>query len=367
MGVFDGEYPRDLGEVIEHAKRLMKVLAKIERVRSDAWFLGRAGELRGVVSLALADWRSGASDVEATGKAIVSYVDIIHRGASKKLRCGFALDCCEPGDVITAVAPEEWGSMAGLDSARSAATLGTNGPTLPADWLDSPDVLARFREGMPLVEVHAGAMARRLGTQSVTRDDLRAFGREGLLDAARAFVEGRGMPFDRWASQRIRHAMIDGVRRSGAVPPRERRRRQAVEATPWTEPAAERGVPADTQALLADSVSEPVGLLEGVDGAGTSPDDWLERAQLASLLREVVAKLPDRERSLVEPIHFHGLTLEQAAASVGVSRSWAHRVHVRALEIMQRELRRRARVVGGDARARAERVLSARAARRGES
>jgi len=70
---------------------------------------------------------------------------------------------------------------------------------------------------------------------------------------------------------------------------------------------------------------------------------------------------------VVEPIYFHGLTLEQAAASVGVSRSWAHRVHVRALEIMQRELRRRARVVGGDARARAERVLSARAARRGES
>jgi RNA polymerase sigma factor for flagellar operon FliA len=335
----------------------MKVLAKIERVRSDAWFLGRAGELRGVVSLALADWRSGASDVEATGKAIVSYVDMIHRGASKKLRCGFALDCCEPGDVITAVAPEEWGPTARLDTAGSVATLGTNGPTAPVGWVDSPETQARFREGLPLVEVHARSMARRTGSRVATRDDLRAFGRQGLLDAARAFVEGRGMPFDRWASQRIRHAMLDGVRRFGAVPPRERRRRQALEAMPGTAPAADRGMPPDGQrtqepsdssrgASLADSVSEPVGLPEGADRAGMSPDDRLERAQLASLLREVVAKLADRERALIEQMYFHGLTLEQAATSMRLSRSWAHRVHVRALATMQREVRRRERPVG---------------------
>jgi RNA polymerase sigma factor (sigma-70 family) len=376
MGASNGEYPRDLGAVIGHAKRLMKVLAKIERVRSDAWFRGRAGELRGVVSLALADWRSGASDVEATGKAIVSYVDMIHRGASKKLRCGFALDCCEPDDVITAVAPDEWGSVAGLDTAGSAATLGTNGPTLPADWLDSPEVLARFREGMPLVEVHAGAMARRLGNPSATRDDLRAFGREGLLDAARAFVEGRGMPFDRWASQRIRNAMIDGVRRSGAVPPRERRRRQAIEAKHPTGHVAERARLSDGQArrespdtshwmLLASGLSEtPTGPEEGAAGLGVSPEDLLERAQLASLVRELVAKLPKRERALIEQSYFQGLTLEQVAASMGLSRSTAHRVHVRAIETIQREVR--LRVGGGDASARAEKVLSTRAARRGE-
>ena len=91
MRIFSGQYPKDLGKVIEHAKRLKDLLDELERVRTDAWFLGRAGELRGVVGLAVTDWRSGASDAEAAGRTIVAYVDELHRGASKRLRCGLAL------------------------------------------------------------------------------------------------------------------------------------------------------------------------------------------------------------------------------------------------------------------------------------
>jgi RNA polymerase sigma factor for flagellar operon FliA len=354
MGPFDGEFPRPLAKVIAHAKRLMKVLGKIERVRSEAWFLGRAGELREVVSLALGDWRAGRRDAEATAEAILAYVDAIHRGASKKLRCGVALECCEADEIITAVAPDEWESMAGMDTVSSGAAAITSGPTAPARWADTPEMLARVQDGLPLVAMHARGMARRVGNRYATEDDLRAFGREGLLAAARAFDEGRGVPFDRWASLRIRNAMIDGMRRFGAIPPRERRKRHGLEAGHSVQPGPE-GVDASDEprgasdtspgTLLASRLSD-MDAIEDRDGLGKSPEHLLEGLERAAIVREIVAKLPDRERTLIERSYFDGLTLEQAAESIGVSRSWAHRVHARAIEIMNRELRKRERPAG---------------------
>jgi hypothetical protein len=53
-----------LEKAVAHAQRLMKLLTTMETRRADAWFLGRSTELRGVVSLALGDWRSGERDRE---------------------------------------------------------------------------------------------------------------------------------------------------------------------------------------------------------------------------------------------------------------------------------------------------------------
>ena len=53
-----------------------------------------------------------------------------------------------------------------------------------------------------------------------------------------------------------------------------------------------------------------------------------------------MAALPDSERTLVERHYFAGETLEQAAASIGLSKSWGSRLHARAIEAIARELRR---------------------------
>jgi RNA polymerase sigma factor FliA len=355
MGAFSGQYPADLRKIIGHAKRLMKVLTEIERVAADEWFLGRAGELRGVVSLAMADWRSGVSDTDAASTAILSYVDTIHRGAARKLRCGWALDCCEEDEVITAVAPGEAGPITEGDTANTALTQATHGPTAAAGWVDSPEILARVHEGLALIEMNAAAVARRVGPGSVTLDDLRAFGRDGLLDAARAFDERRGVPFDRWASLRIRSAMMDGVRRWGAIPFRARRRLRGLEVAESTRSApGEQGQPSDPGtsdssdpsrwAPLASSPADmAVGLpnADRLDGLGLTPEDALAQAQVASVVRAIVAALPDRERALIEHAYFHGRTLDQAADSMGITRSWASRLHARAIETMGREFRKR--------------------------
>jgi RNA polymerase sigma factor FliA len=353
MSTVDPQYPPDLAKVIRHAKRLMKVLAKMERSRRDVWFVGRDTELRGIVSLALADWRSGTTDTETAGTAIVSYVDAIHRDASKKLRCGVVLECCEFDDVITAVGPNEWGSMVGSDTTGTGATLVTSGPTRPAAWEDSPGVLARVEAGLPLVEMHARRIARRLGDRCATMDDLRAFGHQGLLDAARAFDEGRGVSFDRWASLRVRNAMVDGVRRFGAALPGPQRRRHGVEAAHAAPTAARRRdrsdggeahEPFETPGLArlsANLIGVPTDVEVVADSPGAGPEELLDRARFVLLVRELVAELPDQERALIEQNYFNGLSVEQAAASIGVTRSWAHRMHARAIESLNRKLRGR--------------------------
>jgi RNA polymerase sigma factor for flagellar operon FliA len=354
MGMSNGQYPRDLRKVVAHAQRLIKVLTEIERGRRDPWFRGRAEEVRGAVSLAVGDWRSGARDADVAGSLLLSYVDALHRSASKKLRCGVALACCDPDDVITAAAPDEGRSAATFDTTGAAAHHVTAEPTLPAEWVDTPEMVARFQESMPLIEMHARSVARRAGP-SCTVDDLRGFGREGLLDAARSFNDSRGVPFERWASMRIRNSMIDGVRRWGAMPLRARQRLQAPPQDVAPENAAEwrshgrdatDGVQAPRWVTLEehDAVAS---LAEGAGSRGLTPEDVLARAELASLLRAVVGKLPTLERALVERSYFSGLTLAQAATSMGVSRSWAHRVHARAMQTLERELRKRDRIGGG--------------------
>ena len=355
MGFSNGQYPRDLRKVVAHAQRLIRVLTEIERGRKDAWFRGRAEEVRGAVSLAVADWRSGARDADVAGRLLLSYVDALHRSASKKLRCGVALACCDPDDVITAVAPDEWGSAATFDTPGAGTSELASEPTVPAEWVDTPEMVARFQEGLSLIEAHALSVARRIGP-GCTVDDLRGFGREGLLDAARSFNDSRGVPFERWASMRIRHSIIDGLRRWGAMPLRARQRLQAPRQSVAPESAAEGRSPgrdhptSSAHAPRWVALEEHDGvdsLREGIDGFGLTPEDVLEKAELASLVRAIVSKLPSLERALIERSYFSGLTLAQAAASIGVSRSWAHRVHAQAMDSMQREFRNRDRAGAG--------------------
>jgi RNA polymerase sigma factor for flagellar operon FliA len=354
MGSSNGQYPRDLRKVVAHAQRLVKVLREIERARKDAWFRGRAEEVRGAVSLAVGDWRSGARDADVARSLLLSYVDALHRSASKKLRCGVALACCDPDDVITAVAPDEWGSSATFDTTGGGTSQLVSEPTAPAEWVDTPEMVTRFQEGLSLIEMHALSIARR-GGPGCTVDDLRGFGREGLLDAARSFNDSRGVPFERWASMRIRSSMIDGVRRWGAMPLRARQRLHAPPQNVASENAAG---PRSHGKDSMDGVHAPrwvtleehdamASLADGAGSRGLTPEDVLATAELASLVRAIVSKLPTLERALVERSYFSGLTLAQAAASIGVSRSWAHRVHARAMETLERELRKRDRVGAG--------------------
>jgi RNA polymerase sigma factor for flagellar operon FliA len=223
---------------------------------------------------------------------------------------------------------------------------------------DSPEVAARVAEGMDLTRIIARQVRRQLGA-SLDVDELESLGREGLLGAARSFDPARGVPFRRWANMRVRGAMIDGMRAQGGLPRRVYRALRAMEASnriqevvaeetsaapPATPQAADDKL---SEALSGMAMAMAAGFLapqtEGIDQVPQqedSPEEALGRAQLMEHVKAAILRRPDNERILIQRHYFDGVTFEEAASEIGLSKSWASRLHARAMEAIAAELRR---------------------------
>ncbi len=234
-----------------------------------------------------------------------------------------------------------------------------NSPPPPKAAADSPEVHERVVEGMPLVTTLARQMHHHLGA-SLNVEDLEAMGREGLLDAARSYDRERGIPFLRWASLRVRGAMIDGARSHGTLPRRVYRRLRALEAgdrvqevvaeemaanPPKTPESADQqldGALTSMAMAMAAAFLAPQtqGLDEIIHPDTVSPEEAFAHAELLTRVRAAIEKRPENERTLLERHYFEDVTFEQAAGEIGLSKSWASRLHARAIEAVARELKR---------------------------
>ena len=76
---------------------------------------------------------------------------------------------------------------------------------------DTPDSARLIEEHLPLVRHIVFQVAVHF-PRHVDRDELARAGALGLVEAARRYDEARGVPFDRFAAQRIRGAILDAVR-----------------------------------------------------------------------------------------------------------------------------------------------------------
>ena len=221
-----------------------------------------------------------------------------------------------------------------------------------------------------LVEQHLGlvqSVARKLRKQITARidfDDLVGYGSKGLLEAAERFDPVHGVAFTTFAYYRIRGAMLDGLRTMGWYSRADYARYRAEErATEYLQNQAERAGAAATGARegVADGDADKVEgklsaiaeLLSGVatvhitslEAAATvaderlpAPDASLDTGRLSARVRDAVGKLPDRERQLMELYYFADKNLEEAGAVMGLSKSWACRLHARAVELLRLRL-----------------------------
>ena len=227
---------------------------------------------------------------------------------------------------------------------------------------DSPEVLERFHGALDLVEIIARQVRRSLGA-GVELDDLVSYGREGLLDAARRFDASRGVPFRAYANFRVRGAVVDGVRATARLPRRVHERLRAFDAArSVSEGAAEDtlgappapGAPVDAERALsahlaAMATAMAVGLVaetgRGDDGeltsvdARESPEDALGRSELLSRVRSAIETLPREEAELVRRHYLEGERFDHVAAELGLSKSWASRLHTRAIGRLTKRLR----------------------------
>ncbi|HEV8245209.1 MAG TPA: sigma-70 family RNA polymerase sigma factor [Polyangiaceae bacterium] len=227
---------------------------------------------------------------------------------------------------------------------------------------DSREVRERFDSALDLVEAIARQVGRAIGS-SVELDELKSFGHEGLLDAARRFDAERGVPFRGYASFRVRGSIIDGVRSIARLPRRTHERLNGLAAAARTSEGALEDTlaapnpttrPSDAeqalgQHLAAMATAVAVGLIaptgHGEDGERTpidtseDPEAAVTRAELISVVREAITELPHEEAELVRRHYLEGERFDHVAAELGLSKSWASRLHTRAIGRLTKKLR----------------------------
>ena len=230
------------------------------------------------------------------------------------------------------------------------------------DARDSPEVLERFHSTLELVDLIARQVRRTLG-HGVELDDLVSYGREGLLEAARRYDASRGVPFRSYANFRVRGAVVDGVRANARLPRRLHEKLRAFDAASRVSEGALEDVlgtrdapaaPAEAERALethlaAMATAIAVGLVSesatGEEGEPTSldmrssPEEALGNARLLASVREAIDTLPPEEAELVRRHYLNGERFDHVAADLGLSKSWASRLHTRALGRLAKRLR----------------------------
>ena len=226
------------------------------------------------------------------------------------------------------------------------------------------EVETRVRDLAPLVKRIAHHMMASL-PPSVEIDDVIQSGMMGLLDAARRYQVSEGAQFETYAVQRIRGAMLDGLRQCDWLPRGVRRNLRQVEkmisrleqeqGRPPTEAelakALDMTLP-DYQHLLQEArgyqivsyedftADEEDSFLErhatGHDG---DPLEVLEERSLRDSLIAGIDALPEREKTVMGLYYEQELNLREIGEVLGVSESRVCQIHTQAIARLRVRLR----------------------------
>jgi RNA polymerase sigma factor FliA len=200
----------------------------------------------------------------------------------------------------------------------------------------STDMRAQERDGV--IRAHIGLarnVALRLAGRvpaSVDLDDLIAAGVLGLIDAVDRFDPSRAIPFAAYARTRIQGAILDAMRAEDHLSRRDRRRNREAdraedklrmklgrELSVEESRHARRGVPR----ALAHAQTF-VSFDDGDDGTIGDEENAFARiaaAQEHARVRDHVARLPERDRTILCLYYEEELTYRQIGQVMGVTES----------------------------------------------
>ena len=217
----------------------------------------------------------------------------------------------------------------------------------------------------PLVKRIAYHLMARLPA-SVHVDDLVQNGMIGLLDAINRFEAGLGAQFETYAAQRVRGAMLDGLRENDWLPRSLRRDFRRIEAAVSQleqencRPPSEQELAdalgmalADYQKMLQDARGHQLIYFEDMveDGGdaflehhltddANDPSNLLEEESLKQALVQGIDVLPEREKLMMALYYEQDLNLREIGEVMGVTESRVCQLHSQAV------LRLRARLFG---------------------
>ncbi|MCP3141427.1 sigma-70 family RNA polymerase sigma factor [Pyxidicoccus xibeiensis] len=201
----------------------------------------------------------------------------------------------------------------------------------------------------PYVRSLAATVRKQFNAQ-LELDELVAYGQIGLLEAAERFDPKVGANFLTFAHYRIKGAIFDGLRKMGILRGSDARTAYAGErAAAYLGNLSDRESGTSNRGSSFDDdvndISDAVaGLamvfatsLEGADTQGYTDESLpvdvrMELEQTKNRVRAAIEKLPEKEKKLLQGYYFQGRTLEEAGAEIGQSKSWASRLHARAID-----------------------------------
>jgi RNA polymerase sigma factor FliA len=219
-------------------------------------------------------------------------------------------------------------------------------------------------------------------------DDLVGAGALALVQAAHAFDPTLGVPFARFASTRVRGAMIDQMRQRDWATRSVRSRARSLAAVTEELTRALQRTPTEAELAAASGMSETEvrGIAQGTDratllsldplaaddeGLGASltdssprPDEALLAAERIGYLRDAIAELPERTRRVVAGYYLENKQLTELADELGVTQSRASQLRSEGLELMKGAL---TALLSDDARAGADASTDGVKARRREA
>ena len=231
-----------------------------------------------------------------------------------------------------------------------------------AGQIDKDQLVQRFA---PLVKRIAYHLMARLPS-SVQVDDLVQNGMMGLLEAIGRFESGMGAQFETYAAQRIRGAMLDGLRENDWLPRNLRRDFRRIETAiaqleqehgrppSENELAGALGMPlAEYQKMLQDARGHQLISFEDLVDEGNEdylerhladssgePSKLLEEGSLHRMLVQGIEMLPEREKLMMALYYEQDLNLREIGEVMGVTESRVCQLHSQAVA------RLRARILG---------------------
>ncbi len=219
----------------------------------------------------------------------------------------------------------------------------------------APDLKARnqlVEQYRPYVRSIASKIRKTVASH-IDYEDLVLHGEIGLIEAADRFDPKVGANFKTFAYYRIRGAIYDGLREMGWLSRSQYARQKFQEAANHylstlsgsSPPLGGSSIDAEVVALTQTVAGlvpifitsiETAEALQIEDEREPSPAAACEMGESRAAVLEAIEELPQQEKTVIKMYYFKDLTLQEVSDKMGLSKSWASRLHSRAVRELQR-------------------------------
>ena len=194
------------------------------------------------------------------------------------------------------------------------------------------------------------------GDGALDKDDLFSIGVIGLIDAIRKFDPGKAVPFEAYATLRIKGNIIDEMRKSGRVSrdrigklnryysAKEKLEKELMRNPEEHEICRELGITEKELAKLHETVhhlskvsfemtlfhkdGKEMQLADVIpDDSAGSPEEEFLRKERKHLLKEAMERLTEREKTILQLYYVEELTLKEIAYAMDISIPRVSQIH----------------------------------------